>query len=69
MTKQKIFVKSISWEKDRIRIIDQTKLPVELKYEDCLNVRDVWWAIKKLKVRGAPLIGIAGGFAFFRKKE
>jgi len=61
---QKTFVNPIAWKKDRIRIIDQTKLPVALCYEDCHTVSDVWWAIKKLKVRGAPLIGIAGALGF-----
>lgn len=61
---QKTLLNPISWNKDRVRIIDQTKLPSELKYEDCRNVGDVWRAIKKLKVRGAPLIGIAGALGF-----
>ncbi len=61
---QKTFVKPISWEKDRIRIIDQTRLPVELRYENCTSVAQVRDAIKKLKVRGAPLIGIAGALGF-----
>ena len=61
---KRVFVNPISWKKGRVRIIDQTKLPVELKYEDCLHVSDVWGAIKKLKVRGAPLIGIAGALGF-----
>lgn len=62
--KQKTFVTPIEWKNGRIRIIDQTRLPVELKYEDCRSVSDVWEAIKKLKVRGAPLIGIAGALGF-----
>ena len=61
---RKVFINPISWKKDRIRIIDQTKLPVKLTYEDCLRVSDVRRAIKKLKVRGAPLIGIAGALGF-----
>lgn len=61
---QKTFVNPIEWQDGKIRIIDQTKLPVVLKYEDCRTVADVWWAIKKLKVRGAPLIGIAGALGF-----
>ena len=61
---QKIFAQPIAWKKDKVRIIDQTKLPGELKYQDCRHVCDIWWAIKKLKVRGAPLIGIAGALGF-----
>lgn len=61
---QKTFINPISWVKNKVRIIDQTKLPAELKYEDCRQVSDIWQAIKKLKVRGAPLIGIAGALGF-----
>ncbi|MFH1691240.1 MAG: S-methyl-5-thioribose-1-phosphate isomerase [Candidatus Omnitrophota bacterium] len=57
-------VNPLEWKSGSIRIIDQTRLPIELRYEDCKSVSDVWWAIKKLKVRGAPLIGIAGAFGF-----
>ncbi len=62
--KQKIFVEPIAWQDGLVRIIDQTRLPAELRYENCRSVSDVWWAIKKLKVRGAPLIGIAGALGF-----
>lgn len=48
----------------RVRIIDQTRLPVELIYEDVVSAEGMWEAIKKLKVRGAPLIGIAGAMGF-----
>jgi methylthioribose-1-phosphate isomerase len=43
-----------------IRIIDQTRLPVELVYHDCHSVDEIWEAIRVLRVRGAPAIGIAG---------
>jgi len=62
---QKLFVKPIAWHNGAIRLIDQTRLPAALKYEECRRVSDVWRAIKKLKVRGAPLIGIAGALGFF----
>ncbi len=35
-----------------LRMIDQTRLPVELVEVDCLNVESVWEAIKMLRVRG-----------------
>lgn len=41
------------------RIIDQTRLPTELVYRDCKTVEEVWEAIRVLRVRGAPAIGIA----------
>lgn len=42
-----------------LRLIDQTKLPGELKFVECSDVETVWEAIKQLRVRGAPAIGIA----------
>jgi methylthioribose-1-phosphate isomerase len=62
--RQKILVEPIRWQDGVIRILDQTKLPVEIRHEDCKTVLSVGRAIKKLKVRGAPLIGIAGALGF-----
>jgi methylthioribose-1-phosphate isomerase len=42
-----------------MRIIDQTLLPTRLEYRDCRTVDEVWEAIKVLRVRGAPAIGVA----------
>lgn len=53
----------ISWLGDRVRIIDQTRLPHEEVYLELKNYRDVASAIKELKIRGAPAIGIAGAYA------
>jgi methylthioribose-1-phosphate isomerase len=44
-----------------VRMIDQTKLPIKLEIIDCETIEEVWDAIKQLKVRGAPAIGIAAG--------
>jgi methylthioribose-1-phosphate isomerase len=42
-----------------VRILDQTLLPGEEAYRDLETVEDVAEAIRALRVRGAPLIGIA----------
>ncbi|HTU93964.1 MAG TPA: S-methyl-5-thioribose-1-phosphate isomerase [Gemmataceae bacterium] len=42
-----------------VRLIDQTQLPATLAYRDCRTVEDVWEAIRVLRVRGAPAIGVA----------
>lgn len=55
-------IPTICWKNNCARLIDQTKLPLRLEYIDCHNVQCVWDAIKTLKVRGAPAIGIAGAF-------
>ena len=50
---------TIEWVDGGVRLIDQTLLPNELKQIDCNDVECVWEAIKSLRVRGAPAIGIA----------
>lgn len=45
-----------------LRLIDQTKLPGSLAYVDCRDVETLWEAIKNLRVRGAPAIGIAAAY-------
>ena len=45
-----------------LRMIDQTRLPVELVEIDCHDAEAVWEAIKTLRVRGAPAIGIAAAY-------
>src|SRR5215471_18851052 len=42
-----------------VRLIDQTLLPVQVEYRDCRTVEEVWEAIRVLRVRGAPAIGVA----------
>src|SRR5689334_23818280 len=50
----------IAWTADgRVRILDQTLLPGEERYLDLDTVDAVAEAIRTLRVRGAPLIGIA----------
>jgi methylthioribose-1-phosphate isomerase len=45
-----------------LRLIDQTQLPVTLVEIECRTVEAVWEAIKVLRVRGAPAIGIAAAY-------
>ncbi|KAJ4457467.1 putative Methylthioribose-1-phosphate isomerase 1 [Paratrimastix pyriformis] len=45
-----------------VRIIEQTLLPSELRYVNLTTVEQVWDAIKRLAVRGAPAIGIAAAY-------
>jgi methylthioribose-1-phosphate isomerase len=46
-----------------VRLIDQTRLPLETAFLDTADVREVWTAIKTLQVRGAPAIGVAAAMA------
>ena len=55
-------VPTITWQgglDGQLRIIDQTLLPGEFRIITCDTVECTWQAIRELKVRGAPAIGIA----------
>ena len=50
----------IGWNADQgLRILDQTLLPEEERYLDLRTLDQLAEAIRSLRVRGAPLIGIA----------
>lgn len=52
----------LGWRDNRLRILDQTKLPQQEVYLDLADYREIVEAIKQLKVRGAPAIGIAAAY-------
>jgi methylthioribose-1-phosphate isomerase len=58
-------VQSIEWREDHVRILDQTYLPGREVYSDVRDVGRMWEAIKKLRVRGAPAVGIAAAYGFY----
>ncbi len=62
-------VPTIYWKRDKIRLIDQTRLPEKLKYIECNDLVSLWQAIKTMKVRGAPAIGIAGALGVLLASE
>ncbi len=53
-------IKTIEWADGKIRIIDQTKLPEEMVYLSIDDIDVLGEAIGRLRIRGAPAIGIAG---------
>ena len=55
-------MRTIEWEDNKLKLIDQTKIPDELTYVYCKNYQEVIVAIKDMIVRGAPAIGVAAGF-------
>jgi len=54
---------SIKFENDNLTFLDQTKLPLEEVYIETDNLERIAQAIKRLEVRGAPLIGISAAYA------
>jgi len=55
-------VKTMYWKDNKLFLIDQTLLPDEILYHECKNYKEVINAIKTMKVRGAPAIGVAAAF-------
>ena len=53
---------TIWFEKNIVKIIDQTKLPHQFIIKELKNVEDVIKAIKNMEVRGAPLIGATAAY-------
>ncbi|MCR5784609.1 MAG: S-methyl-5-thioribose-1-phosphate isomerase [Eubacterium sp.] len=52
-------------EKNALVIIDQTLLPGEVKVLHLTAQNEIWEAIKTLRVRGAPAIGVAAAFGIY----
>ena len=50
---------------DALVIIDQTLLPNEVRYLSLTAIEDIWEAIRALRVRGAPAIGVAAAFGAY----
>ena len=56
----------VAWEggvEGVLRLLDQTLLPGTVRMIDCRSVEQAREAIRLLRVRGAPAIGVAAGFA------
>lgn len=53
---------AIKWDGKNLQLLDQTRLPDAVVYEPQTNIEKTWAAIKALKVRGAPAIGIATAY-------
>ncbi|RFB18146.1 S-methyl-5-thioribose-1-phosphate isomerase [Bacillus sp. HNG] len=62
MTNIKTVPQSVQWNETSIKLLDQTKLPLETVFIDLVTIEDVWESIVFLKVRGAPAIGITAAF-------
>ncbi len=55
-------VHTIAAEGGQVKIIDQTLLPTKTVYLTIESIEQMWEAIKMLRIRGAPAIGIAAAF-------
>lgn len=55
-------IKTLEWTNDCLRILDQTLLPLEERYLDLTTLDQVIEAIRSLRVRGAPAIGVSAAY-------
>ncbi|UPG88551.1 S-methyl-5-thioribose-1-phosphate isomerase [Luteibacter aegosomaticola] len=62
MTTSHDSIRAVQWLGDRLRLLDQRRLPAEEIWFDSVNSDDVTRAIRDLAVRGAPAIGIAAAW-------
>ncbi|MCY6957712.1 S-methyl-5-thioribose-1-phosphate isomerase [Clostridium brassicae] len=58
---------AIKWDdnRDKLILLDQTKLPNAIEYIEYDSIEGVWTAIKDMIVRGAPAIGVAAGYGLY----
>lgn len=56
---------TIIWKDDCVLLLDQRLLPDRAVYVKCRDVKDIYSAIRDMKIRGAPAIGIAGAFGVY----
>ena len=62
MNRAEDMFKTIEYTNEKLVVLDQTLLPAAVVYETLDTVESVFDAIQKLKVRGAPLIGVAAAY-------
>jgi len=51
-------VPTVEWNNGAVRLLDQSRLPEAVEFLDCRDYQEVAEAIRRLKVRGAPAIGV-----------
>ncbi len=65
----KLDISPIKFESDRLLLLDQTRLPGEEVFIEIETQEDIYDAIKKLKVRGAPAIGVAAALGLWKSVD
>ena len=62
---EKVLTVRLTPDRKGVDIIDQTLLPGTVKRIVLSTREEIWEAIRKLRVRGAPAIGICAGYAMY----
>ena len=55
-------MKAIEWVQGKIRLLDQTRLPWDEVFLELSDYRELPQAIKQMRIRGAPTIGLAAAY-------
>ena len=56
-------IQPISWESNKLRLLDQTRLPQQEIVLESSDYKQVVESIQEMRVRGAPAIGVTGAYA------
>lgn len=58
-------IQAVAWKQDYLELLDQTLLPETVRYLEVRRVEEAFEAIQKLRVRGAPAIGITAAYGLY----
>jgi len=58
-------IKTIEWKENKIRIINQSKLPAKLEYVFIKDIKSLWQAIRSMRLRGAPVLAAAAALGVY----
>ena len=56
-------IRAIAFDRGTLKLLDQTRLPLETITLEMVDYRDAIRAIKEMKVRGAPALGVTAAYA------
>jgi methylthioribose-1-phosphate isomerase len=60
-----MLIETITYNNGQVTLLDQTKLPLEKVIIEIPTSETMWEAIKMLRIRGAPAIGVAAGYGLW----
>lgn len=58
-------ITAITFTDGKLKLIDQRRLPIEFVIFECMNFKDVEFAIRDMVVRGAPAIGAVAAYGVY----
>jgi methylthioribose-1-phosphate isomerase len=58
-------IHAVAWKNDCLELLDQTLLPETTRYLEVRRIEEAFEAIQKLRVRGAPAIGITAAYGLY----